>query len=454
MRADRHHTFNYRCEDAYMNYTMYAYFKFLTELVVATALFVYPLKRRKLFLLRLVLCLLCCYGFSRIYSYELSRIFIYAVFRYIMLFSMVCLTVFACFDMKLIAAVSCGISAYCVQFATNRLYVFVEYMLLQDFALWIMVLIYCASYAVSYTLLFVLFGRRLNMRLVIEIERLELMLCYISLIIVTVIINVIINNYVGELNVWGELVIAIYGILCAVFILGLQAGIFRRSTLKSEMREMKHIWDIERRQMEISKANMDLINVKCHDIKNMLLSYNHSISSDDMREMQALISVYDMSVKTGNPTLDLIIAEKSLYMQQQKITFTCMVDGAAINFMRPSDIYSLFGNALNNAVEAAEKVADESKRVISLNIKRVFGVVSVHMENYFEGQIEYSGTRPKTSKRGEEGYHGFGTRSIELITEKYGGGLSARAEGQIYKLDIAFIVDGTKERKDVEYSNS
>lgn len=50
-----------------MNYTFYAYFKFLTELIVATAMFVFPLKRRKYFFLKLVVCLGASYTAFREY---------------------------------------------------------------------------------------------------------------------------------------------------------------------------------------------------------------------------------------------------------------------------------------------------------------------------------------------------------------------------------------------------
>lgn len=432
-----------------MNQTFYGIFKFLTELLISTAIIVWPLKRRKLFVLRLALSLLVCYGFSRIYSYELSRIFAYAVFRYIMLFTLVCAAVWVCFRVRVYNAVFIGISAYAVQFFTNKLYEFLDFLVLSALPLGWEIVIYIVLFAACYAVMYLIFGRSLRKKLTLEIERKDLLLCYIALICVTIILNVVITLYITDINIWTELVIAVYGMVCAIFILCLQTGIFRKSALKSEMQQMEHIRNMERRQMEVSKATIDLINVKCHDMKNMIASYGKSISGEDVKELQSLISVYDNSVKTGNATLDLIIAEKSPYMQQQKITFTCMADGVAINFMRPGDIYSLFGNALNNAVEAAVKMKDESMRVVSLGIKRSKGMVCVHMENYFDGELESEDGRFKTSK-GDESWHGFGTKSMLLITEKYGGSLTVKAENNIFKLDIAFIADGAEGEENAE----
>lgn len=432
-----------------MSSTAYGYFKFLTELILAAGLFSYPLKRRKYFFLRLIFCLACSYGLSRIYGYELSRIFWYAVFRYLMLFTCVIVTLFVCFDTSVKTAMFCGISAYCVQFFTNKVYYFIEITWLSESPIGILVSVYIPVFLVGYAVFFFIFARRIRRNLTLRVERVDLLLCYIAIVAIMILLSRVIDFYVGSINFWGNLVLAVYGMLCSVFILTLQSGIFNKSALKSEMQEMEHIWAAERRQMEVSKSTIELINVKCHDMKNMLSGYSGKIASEDIKDLQELISVYDTSVKTGNATLDMLIAEKSLFIRQNKIAFTCIADGAALGFMRASDIYSLFGNALNNAIEASVAVKDEERRVISLNVKKSLGTVIIHMENFFDGELKYRDGRLVTTKNEEEGYHGFGTRSIELITEKYGGTLAARAENNIYKLDIIFIDACVGEVEDV-----
>lgn len=432
-----------------MNYTFYAYFKFLTELIAATAMFVFPLKRRKYFFLKLVLCLGVCYGFSRIHSYELSLIFVWRIFRYTMIFMFVCAAVYILFDVRLKNAVFFGISGYAVQFFTNKLFGFIESFFLSEVSFAVNLVAYIIVFACCYIAFFFLFRKKINENVSAKIERSDLLLCYIALVFVTIVLNSVIDLYVQQLNIWGSLVYMAYGMIFSVLLLCLQSGIFTKGALKAEIRQMSQIWEIERRQMETSKASIELINVKCHDMKNMIASYGKKFSDEDVKELQSLISVYDMSVKTGNSTLDLIIAEKSLYMEQQKIKFTCVADGAAMNFMSSSDIYSLFGNALNNAVEAVSKIADLSERVIVFNIKRALGIISVHVENYFDGELRFKDGRIATSKDDDE-YHGFGTRSIELITEKYGGSLSVNTENGIYKLDIAFIEEEVAKSEDVD----
>ena len=43
-----------------------------------------------------------------------------------------------------------------------------------------------------------------------------------------------------------------------------------------------------------------------------------------------------------------------------------MVDGSRMNFMKAEDIYGIFGNALDNAIEAVSRLEDPQQRVISV----------------------------------------------------------------------------------------
>ena len=54
-----------------------------------------------------------------------------------------------------------------------------------------------------------------------------------------------------------------------------------------------------------------------------------------------------------------------------------MAEGGDLSFMSDADIYSLFGNILDNAVEAVMKVEPE-RRAVTLSIKTVGNMIVVH----------------------------------------------------------------------------
>lgn len=182
-------------------------------------------------------------------------------------------------------------------------------------------------------------------------------------------------------------------------------------------------------------------NVKCHDIRHQLaaLEQNDTSYQRELRKIGDLVNIYDCGLKTENTALDLILSSKSLACSGKGITLTCVADGRKLEFMADSDLYALFGNILDNAIEAVEQVSDTEMRLITLTVQARQGFLFINAENYYSGQLCFERGLPQTTKADKQ-YHGFGMRSIQLLTEKYGGDLQVRAEDGIYTLSIMLPV--------------
>ena len=102
--------------------------------------------------------------------------------------------------------------------------------------------------------------------------------------------------------------------------------------------------------------------------------------------------------------------------------------------MSETEIYSLFGNALDNALESCSKVSEAEKRVISLKAAQRGDMVVLHVENFFDAALNMVDGMPVTTKK--ESGHGFGLRSIREIAEKYNGVATVQAESNIFKLTV------------------
>lgn len=103
-------------------------------------------------------------------------------------------------------------------------------------------------------------------------------------------------------------------------------------------------------------------------------------------------------------------------------------------FMEVMDIFSLFGNILDNAIECEAKLPPEA-RFIHLSIRAVNQLLFIHVENHFEGTLELVNGIPLTTKDDKD-YHGYGMLSIRRIVEKYGGNFEIAAEDQLFQIDI------------------
>ena len=146
--------------------------------------------------------------------------------------------------------------------------------------------------------------------------------------------------------------------------------------------------------------------------------------------------IYDSAIQTGNRVLDVVLTEKSLYCEAEHITLTCMVDGAKLGFIDQADLYALFGNALDNAIESVMKQRDPAKRVIQVSVYPDNGFLMIRIRNYCDEPIALVDGLPATSKKTDKGYHGYGLRGIRYTAEQYGGTMSVKIAPDSFTLQV------------------
>ena len=259
-------------------------------------------------------------------------------------------------------------------------------------------------------------------------------------------IDIIFNSVVVYSNLRDKIIsiiICLYNIVCCLMVLLLQFYVMSLKQSQTDLLITSQLLYNSEEQYKQNKENIELINIKCHDLKHQIerFSKKGSFSQEESKELESMIDIYDTNVKTGNDVLDLIIKEKSLLCQKKNIKLKCYADCSKLNFITETDLYNLFGNALDNSIEAVSKINDYDKRRINLIVKNMMSFVSINIENYFEGHIELDKHGiPKTTKNNVQ-YHGFGMKSIKLIINKYHGNLKIVTDGDIFSLCILFPLD-------------
>ena len=103
--------------------------------------------------------------------------------------------------------------------------------------------------------------------------------------------------------------------------------------------------------------------------------------------------------------------------------------------MNPCDLYALFGNAVDNAIEAVENVEDPEKKYIGLTVRLVGKFYSVHLQNYTREKVSFENGLPQTGKP-DKNNHGYGVKSMQMLVKKYGGEISFIQEGDIFNLNM------------------
>ena len=114
---------------------------------------------------------------------------------------------------------------------------------------------------------------------------------------------------------------------------------------------------------------------------------------------------------------------------------TAMCDGEKLDFMPAHEIYALFGNILDNGIEAVRALPDADMRVIKLKIIAQNEMLSIRQQNYTTSPLAFAGGLPQTTKNDKK-LHGYGVKSIDRIVKSYGGGCIFSTEDDIFTLDI------------------
>lgn len=226
---------------------------------------------------------------------------------------------------------------------------------------------------------------------------------------------------------------SIYQMLCGAFILLLQFGVMERAKLSRSVDAMRELVHQQYEQFRQSRESTALVNEKYHDLKGLLESFQGQISQEQIDRLKEKVGEYDTFAATGNRVLDVVIGEKRAVARRRGIELTTYVDGKPLGFVEELDLYSLIGNALNNAIDAAS-VLPEEERYIILTTSAEEGMVTVHVENPYSGELVMENHLPKSQR--DERYHGFGMKSMERIVNKYSGTMAVKAENGIFYLDV------------------
>jgi hypothetical protein len=183
-----------------------------------------------------------------------------------------------------------------------------------------------------------------------------------------------------------------------------------------------------------------------HDFNNHLLAIKALYENG--HEAQAAKYIDDLSeqsyarllpAKSGSDTLDLLLFKKHQQANEMGVTVRfkmgCSLAGLAIT---DYDMCSLFGNILDNAIEAVRKVKAADAEVV-LRVDRQNSMLYICCENPYEGELIKQDGELKTTKK-DATKHGIGLSSVKHICKKYNGSLEVETADNIFRLSVLLNV--------------
>lgn len=229
-----------------------------------------------------------------------------------------------------------------------------------------------------------------------------------------------VSQYVGgAFNRTSEIIVVVLSISFVIVFLYLKNNYYLR---EQEQRDKVQIAQLQQQYAYYQDKLKDEERIRSiyHDMKNHLLVLESTQATDETRrmaqELRSQIADYENYIHTGNDFLDIIVRDKAEKAREKHIDFSAFIDFGGIDFIEPLDISTLFGNGIDNAIEASEKLP-EDQRVILVKAGQVQNFVSILIENNCSSEEHTDGHTTKADKF----LHGFGISNMKKAAEKYSG---------------------------------
>ena len=167
--------------------------------------------------------------------------------------------------------------------------------------------------------------------------------------------------------------------------------------------------------------------IMIHDIKNHLHAVYDLCEEGNVTDATAYIdnllnspALHKTLVFSKNNHLNLLLGRYVTLCEKENITFSIDVQNSDMDFMKPEDITALICNLLDNATESSKGLPDSFVELkITDNEANHIAVISV--SNTCRTAPETGRDRLPSTTKQDNLRHGFGTRSMRRISEKYDG---------------------------------
>jgi len=170
-------------------------------------------------------------------------------------------------------------------------------------------------------------------------------------------------------------------------------------------------------------------------LKNLLLKKDYDGAMLHIDDITNEIDINKHIVNTGNSGLDAIISSKKNMAESKKIMFKMNLQIPEALPLKSMDMCSIFGNLLENAIEACDKLDDDAKKEIFFRLEYRGGKLYCQIDNTAPTDVksDYS-----TTKNNEE-EHGFGLYNVIKTLKKYDSEPFIQCVNNIFTVKFSFI---------------
>lgn len=241
------------------------------------------------------------------------------------------------------------------------------------------------------------------------------------------------------------LIVLIMVMLCMILV--------NRNKLVLKERNMLEMHD----QMMIDNYQMLQNNVEknkqfIHDMKHHLILIEELVQEKDLEgladyvhEIKGNYWEIERVIWTGNQFLDFVLNQKKKKAKDAEIEFVIETEVIPNWCLTTAEIVVLFGNLLDNAIEACEK-QQEDARIIKIEFKKRASLQFIKIQNSISEKPKIKKNRLVSTKKNPE-MHGYGIKGVEQIVAKYDGEFTWNVSKDMFCVNVIFFNEGDEENE-------
>jgi len=256
----------------------------------------------------------------------------------------------------------------------------------------------------------------------------------------------IFTDNITEFEVYVSFILVVFGILINITIAYLIHGMYRKASIENELSSLNRKRQVELKYYELASHNVEQMRAVRHDFGNQLQviyqMLSDGVAQDEVKNLldesyknlraQTLIRYCD------NQIVNAVLVTKIASANLLNIKVECETSIPEELGITQLDLCSIFGNLLDNAIEACEKMTDFSKedsrsRFIHVKSGILGGYLAVKVRNTFANPPLIKNGQIVTNKK-DKTKHGLGLKLVEQIAKKYEGVMDIKVDEDMFEV--------------------
>lgn len=172
------------------------------------------------------------------------------------------------------------------------------------------------------------------------------------------------------------------------------------------------------------------VNKHIKSIEALYAGEQRELATDYVKQINDMLRPLTPKRYTGNPILDILLTDKAIYMKEKGIDFQVSLDNVDLNRIEPIDVTTIFGNLLDNAIEASEE--SNGKKYVHIKIGAYRHMIAIKIENN-SNYVKWKNDMP-VSEKGKN--RGIGILNVQRSISKYDGDITLKWESNKFIAEL------------------